>query len=273
MITRFALRALAAVGVKVRLTVQLPVAPTATPAAQLPPEIANSELPVLSAMMFSGALPVLERIAVCAALVEPTLALPNVSDVVIEATGAAAAVAVPLSAIAFGLPAALCVIDSDPLRAPTAPAPGRNATDTLHEAPPATVPPALQVPPATTKSAALLSVIAEIDKAALPVLLTVMFWAAPVVPIAAEPSANDVVETLATGACATVAVALPLKVIATGDKVLLLAMPSVPVRVPAAVGAKLTRTVQLCPVASVAAQVPPARAKSPVVVTVKLLSA
>jgi hypothetical protein len=64
-----------------------------------------------------------------------------------EATGAGAAVAVPVSVTTPGLPAALWVMLSVPLRAPAAPAAGRKATEMVQFAPIATLPGAAQVPP------------------------------------------------------------------------------------------------------------------------------
>ena len=76
---------------------------------------------------------------------------------------------------------------------------------------------------------------------------------------------------LAAGAAA--AEPVPLSAMVIGVSVLLCVMLSVPVRAPAAVGVKLTSTVQLCPVASAVPQVPPARAKSPLVARLSPLSA
>ena len=70
-----------------------------------------SVLPVDSVPIVSGALPVFDSVAVCAVLAVPTLTLPKASAAVSEATGAAAAVAVPLRLTAPGLPVALCAID------------------------------------------------------------------------------------------------------------------------------------------------------------------
>ena len=148
-ITRLALRAPAAAGVSARVTVQLPAPATEPPAAQVPPVMLNSVLAVVIVPTISAALPVFDRVTVCAVLAVPTLTLPNASDGVSDAIGAAAAVAVPLRLTVPGLPAALCVMVNDPLRAPITPAAGRNATDTVQLAPAATLPPAAHVPPAT----------------------------------------------------------------------------------------------------------------------------
>ena len=67
----------------------------------------NSVLPVDSVPMVSGAVPPLDSVAVCTALAVPTLTLPNASDAVRLASGAAAAVAVPLRLTLPGLPLAL----------------------------------------------------------------------------------------------------------------------------------------------------------------------
>ncbi len=119
--TRLALRAPAAAGANETPTLQLPPAAIDAPAAQVPPAIANSLLAVERVPTISGAVPVFARIAVCAAPVAPRLTLPNASDAVSVATGAAAAAAVPASATVVTPPAALCAIVSVPLRAPSVP--------------------------------------------------------------------------------------------------------------------------------------------------------
>jgi hypothetical protein len=270
-----ALRAPAVDGVKVSVTVQLPPVATVPPAAQVPPVITNSVLPVDRVPIVSAAVPVFESVAVCAVLAEPTLRLPNASGEVNVVVGAGAAVAVPLSVTAPGLPAALCAIESEPLRAPVAPAVGLNATDTVQLLPAATGVAVLQVPPAIVKSA--LGVIAEIDSAALPELVTVTLCAVPVEPMGTDPNASDVGEIPAIGAGATAPAPVPLSAMAIGVSVLLCEMLNVPVRLPAAVGVKETMTVQDKPVFKVVPQVPPAvpdkRAKSPLVLTAKALIA
>ena len=112
---------------------------------------------------------------------------------------------------------------------------------------------------------------ADSASAALPLLLTVTFCAALVAPMAVGARVSAAGVTLATGAAAEPD-PVPVSVIATGVRLLLLMMLSVPVRAPLAVGVKVTSTVQFKPVPTVAAQVPPERAKSPVVLMFKPLS-
>jgi hypothetical protein len=117
-------------------------------------------------------------------------------------------------------------------------------------------------------------VMADKLSGAVPVLLTVTLCAALVLPIAVEASVSDVVERLATGALTDKPV--PLSAIATGVIVPEWPMLSVPVRAPAAIGVNVTLTVQLSPVftvVTVVPQVPPERAKSPLVLTSKVVSA
>ena len=146
--TRLALRAPAADGVKPTLMVQLAAAATVPRAVQVPPLIVYS-VPLLidSVPSVNAALPVLDSVTVCAEPAVPTFRLPNDSEAVCDATGAGAAVAVPLSVTLPGLPAALWVMLSVPVRAPAAPAAGRKATEMVQFAPTATLPGAAQVPP------------------------------------------------------------------------------------------------------------------------------
>lgn len=261
-----------AAGANDTLILQLDPAARLPPAAQEPTPTGNSPLPVEMPVMFSAAVPLLDSVAVCAVLVEPTLTLPKLRDGVNEAAGAGAAVAVPLRATVLGLPVALCAIESEPLRAPVAPAAGWKVSDTVQLAPGATLPPAAQVPPAIAKSAVLLSVNAESTRGAVPVLETVEFCAALVLPMAVLASVNEVGDTDAAGAVAAAA-PVPLSAMTTGVNVLLWVMFSAPLLVPAAVGVNETITVQLMPAATDVPHVPPARAKSPVTETLRPLIA
>ena len=74
---------------------------------------------------------------------DPTFWLPNAREAVCEATGAGAAVAVPVSDTLPGLPEALWVMLSVPVRVPVAA--GLKATEMVQFAPTATLPPAAQV--------------------------------------------------------------------------------------------------------------------------------
>lgn len=106
---------------------------------------------------------------------------------------------------------------------------------------------------------------------AVPVLLTVTLCAALVLPMAVVASVSEVGEMLAAGAVTDTPV--PDSAMAIGVNVLLCEMLSVPVRLPAAVGVNDTITVHpvVEPVATVVPQVPPERAKSPLVPTVRPL--
>jgi hypothetical protein len=269
---KLALRAPAVVGVKLTLTVQLPPAATVPPATQVPPLTVKSALAVDNAPTLSAALPVLLSVTVCAVLVLPTFKLPKPKAAEMLATGAAAAVAVPIKPTLPGLPAALWATVNVPLRAPAEPV-GTMATLTTQLLPAATVPPALHVPPTTANSA--LAAMDEISKPALPLLLTVTFCAALVLPMAVEASVKDEGDTEAIGAGvgagvgggAPPPVAVPLKAMATGVKVPACAIDKLPVRAPAAVGVKATITVHDKPVATAVPHVPPWRAKSPLVDT------
>ena len=271
--SRLALRAPAADGVKPMITVQLPAATTEPPAVQVPPLMVNSVLPVPSVPSVRVAVPVFDKVAVCAVLAVPTLTLPNASELVSDARGAAAAVAVALRLTLPGLPAALCVIESCPVRAPVVPAAGLKATETVQFAPAATLPPAAQVPPATMKSAVLLNVIADSASAAVPVLLTVTFCAALVAPMAVDANVSVAGVMLATGAGVTVPEPVPLNAMVIGVSVVAWVRLSVPVRAPAAVGVNDTITLQVVPTGTAVPQVPPVRAKSPEVATLRALMA
>jgi len=270
---RVALRAPADDGVKLMLIVQLPDAATDPPTTHEPPLTANSVLLVESVARVNGAVPVFISVAVCAVLGVPTLTLPNASEAVSDATGAAAAVALPLRLTLPGLPVALWATDSEPLRTLAAPAAGLNATETVQLEPAATLPPALQVPPAMVKSAVLLRLIAEIANAALPLLATLTFCAALVPPMAVAASVSALGVMLAIGAAGAPLEPVPLNVITIGVSVLLCEMLSVPVRAPVAVGVKVTSSVQLRPAPTAVAQVPPERAKSPLAETARPLIA
>src|SRR5262245_27803819 len=137
---------------------------------------------VAALLMNSGALPVLATVTDCAALVVPMACAPNVSEVGVnvtagaEAGGGGAAVALPERETLWGLPEALSVNASTPVRVPADV--GLKATDTLQVAPAASVTPE-QLSVAFRKSAALAppSTALLMVNAALPVLVAVTVWA------------------------------------------------------------------------------------------------
>src|SRR5205807_9768248 len=107
----------ATVGVKVMLMAQL--APGANVAAQV---VVRAKSPVAAMLaMLNGAVPVLARVTVCAALAVLICWLPNVrADAVRLTTAAGGAVPVPVSVTPCGLPASLPVMVIAPARAPAA---------------------------------------------------------------------------------------------------------------------------------------------------------
>ena len=69
-------RAPAAVGANVTLTVQVVATASVVVAVQVPPEIAKSPLPIVTADNCSGAPPVFERVTTFSGLVTPTVTEP-----------------------------------------------------------------------------------------------------------------------------------------------------------------------------------------------------
>jgi hypothetical protein len=115
-------------------------------------------------------------------------------------------------------------------------------------------PAAIEVPQVLVCANGAPAVTEEIVAAALPVLVTVTFWAAAVEPTASLPNATEV------GAAASVALP-PLELVPVPDRLTALVTPpaltvSVPVREPVAVGLNVTLTVQEPPAAIDEPQVP-----------------
>jgi len=106
-----------AVGVNVTLMLQFP-----PPANELPQLLVWPKSPLAAIpVMVSAVLPVLERVTVCAALVELIVWLANVSEVgETLATGVPAAAPVPVRLTVCGLPEALSVTLKVPVRVPAA---------------------------------------------------------------------------------------------------------------------------------------------------------
>lgn len=123
-------------------------------------------------------------------------------------------------------------------------------------APAATDPPAAQVPPVILNTLLLLAS-AVSDSAAVPVFDSVTVCAALAPPTVVEAKLRLAADRLAAGAAAATPVPLSETVELVGDA--LWVNVSVPVAAPAAVGLKVSRTVQFEPAATEppAAQVPP----------------
>ena len=231
-----------AVGMKVTDTVQL------APVARLLPQLLVCEKsPVVETeVMLRLADPLFVTVTVCAALVVFTvwlakLRLTGDSDT----EGVGALVPVPLSATLCGLPVALSAIDSVPVRVPVVV--GLKVTLTEQFDPAARVLPQVFV---CEKSP-----VAETDvmlKLAVPVFEIVMVWAALDVFTTRLPNVRlfEDSDTAGAGALAPV----PLSATLCGLPVALSAIENVPVRVPVAVGVKMTDTVQLDPAATLLPQ-------------------
>lgn len=254
-----ALRAPAAAGVKLKVTVQL--APTAsTPVGvQVPPRVKSPDaVPVsVSPLKVSAALPLLLTVTDWLALVVPSTCEAKVSVAALsEICGVGAAVPEPLSVTADGEPLALCVIVRLALRAPVAD--GVNASLIVHELDTATLPPTEQVPPAEIWNSAACappSVSVLITSGAVPVLLTVTVWSAEVVATV-WLKLSVVGDTPITGVSAT---PVPDRLVVLCPPAALCVTIRLALRAPAAEGVNPTLMVQLLPAATVplAAQVPP----------------
>ena len=235
-------RAPTAVGLNVTLIEQL------APATRLAPHVlvwAKSPglVPVrLTLVIVSGAVPVLDNVTVCAALVVPTVWLPNVREVgVAEATGP---VPVPLRATVCGLVGSESAMDNVAALAPIAV--GLNATLTVQFEFAGTK----KHPLIKRKSAGFepFSVTPLIVRVVVPLLSTVTILYALVVFTNWLPNASDVGVTLTT-------VPVPFSdTVNIGFTGSLLLMVSDPVCVPAAVGLNATFIVQLAPAAKLVPQ-------------------
>jgi hypothetical protein len=236
-----------AVGVNVTLMVQL--APAAT---ELPQVLVWAKSPLAEMLVrLSEALPVLESVTDCAALVVPTVWLAKVSE---EAerltTGAEAAAPVPVRLTDCGLPEALSVMLRLLDRVPDAV--GVNVTLMVQFAPAATELPQLLV---CAKSPLFVPVTAMLVRfsEALPVFERVTVCAALVVPTVWLVKVSEAAERLTTGAEA--AAPVPLRLTDCGLPEVLSAMLNVPVRVPDAVGVNVVLIVQFAPTATELPQV------------------
>ncbi len=184
----------------------------------------------------SVAVPLLVTVTDCVAPAVPTTCEPKARLLVLRASvGVGARLPVPLSATVVGEFAALWTMPRVALRAPAAA--GVKVTGSVQELLAATLPPAPQLPPAArANSLALLPVMLRLlsTSGAVPVLLSVSVRLGLVLPTVVAARLSAVLETAAAGL--VVAVAVPLRAMTTGVRVLLWVRLSVPVRVPAAVG-------------------------------------
>src|ERR1035441_9703894 len=237
----------AAVGVNVTEMLQFP------PAATLAPQVLvcakSPGLGPLSAMLVivRAAEPVLLSVNDWDALVVPTfwlvkVKLPEVSDTTGTPTP------VPERVTVWGDPAALSVMVTDAPRLPAAV--GVKVTKMLQLPPAATLAPQVLV---CAKSPGLVPVTARllIRRVAVPVLLSVTDWAALVVPTfwlanVRLPAVSDTIGTPTP---------VPERVTVWGDPAALSVMVTDAPRIPAAVGVKVTKMLQLPPAATLAPQV------------------
>jgi hypothetical protein len=113
-----ALREPVAVGVNFTLIAQLFSTATLAPQVLVSAKSPGLAPPMLMLEMFNAALPVLDSVTLCAALVVPTLCEPKVRLPTDRL--AAGAAPVPLRLTVWGLPPALSAIASDALRVPAA---------------------------------------------------------------------------------------------------------------------------------------------------------
>jgi hypothetical protein len=243
--TTVALRAPAAVGLKVAETVQL------APAARLAPQVVvagKSPLLPLSRMleMVSAAAPVFFTVTVWTALAEPTLVAAKLKLVGLNEM-AGVPVPVPLRETECGDPGALSVKTTAALRAPAAV--GLKVTEIVQLAPAARLAPQVVV---SGKSPLLpVSPMLEMVSAAAPVFFSVIVWAALAEPtlVSAKLKLVGLKET------ADVPVPVPLRGTVCGDPAALSVTATAALRAPAAVGLKVTEIVQLAPAARLALQV------------------
>jgi galactitol-specific phosphotransferase system IIB component len=227
-------------GVKVTLIVQLPPATTELPQVLLWAK-SPALVPVIAKLeILMAPLPLLLRVAVCAALLVPTDWFPK--ERLVGERPSSGAVPVPERLTACGLPMALSVMLTEAVRLPLA----EGVKVTL----------IVQLPPAATelpqvllwaKSPALVPVIArlEILMAPLPLLLRVAVCAALLVPTDCFPKERLVGERPSSGA-----VPVPERLTACGLPMALSVMLTEAVRLPLAEGLKVTLIVQLAPAAT-----------------------
>jgi len=221
-----------AVGVNVTLMLQFPPAANELPQLLDWPKSPLAAIPV----MVSAVLPVLERVTVCAALVELIVWLANVSELgETPATGVPAAAPVPVRLTVCGLPEALSVTLKVPVRVPEAA--GVNVTLMLQFPPAANELPQLLVWPKSP-----LAAIPVMVSAALPVLESVTVCAALVEFNVWLANVNDAGERLAPGVPG--ANPVPVRPTICGLPAALSVIVTAAPRAPAAVGVNVTLMVQ-----------------------------
>jgi hypothetical protein len=238
---RVPLRLPVALGVKVTLTVQL--APAAN---ELPQVLVSAKSPALvpviaMPVMLKVVVPTLVRVTVFAGLVVPTATEPK-SKLVGESF---AVVPIPLSVTFCGLPGALSVTDSLPVRFPICV--GSKVTLTVQLAPAASELPQVWV---CAKSPALVPVIAMavIVNVVVPTLVSVTVFAGLAVSMATVPKLKVVGESFAV-------VPIPLSGTCCGLPAALSVTVRAAMRVPLAVGLNVTLMPQLAPGANELPQV------------------
>src|SRR3989442_800853 len=268
-----AARAPGAAGVNVTVKVHLAAAATCPPASGqgVVPGRATAKSPGLAPagvmlVRLSVAVPPLVRVTVWARpLVVPTRWLPKATLFADNVT--AGAMPVPVRVIVCGLPGASSTMFSVALRIPVAS--GVKLTLIVQLAPGATEPAPLGqvLPAAKAKSAACAPVMVMLVRfsGASPLLVSVTFCAALVVPTRCSPNALLVAESVAVGGVTPG----PVSDTDCGLPPASSVMVTVAVRALAAVGVKVGLRTQLAPAASVAPLmqvVPEASAKSPALV-------
>jgi hypothetical protein len=240
-------------GVKLTLMVQLVAA-----ASVVPQLFVCAKSPVIViAEIVSGAVPVFDSVALWAGLVVPITWLPKLR--LAGESIAIGAVPVPASDTLCGLPEALSVTVTEPVRVPTAV--GVKVTLIVQRAPAPSV-----VPQVFVWAKLPVLVIAEIASGALPVFESVVVWARLVVPTNWPPNARLAGESIAIGA-----VPVPVSETVCGLPEALSVTVTEPDRVPMVAGVKVTLIVQVAPTASVVPQLF-VSAKSPVIVIPEMVN-
>jgi hypothetical protein len=244
-----------AVGIKVTTIVQVPLGPRVVEAEQVVVGSSAKSPLALTAVMLRLLVLVLVSVAVCGALVVFSVWLPNVSAVPDKPTP----IPTPLRITLRGLPAALSATVSVPTCVPTTV--GVNVTLIV------------QLSPAPTELPQVF-VCVKFPVVVMPVISSGAFpWLVSMTPCVLLVPTNWLPNDRLVGVSSTkgaVALPSPLRLTVTGLLGSLLAIVSVPVRVPAAVGVNVTPTAQFeaAPRGVEVEQVvvPASRAKSPVMV-------
>jgi hypothetical protein len=203
---------------------------------------------MLMPVMFNGPLPVFERVTVCAALVVPAFCEAKLK--LVAETDAVGAMPLPEMLRMCGEPEALSLTVKVPGK--LAPLLGENVMDTLQLVPAARLEPHVLVESYSAGERTMLEMVSE----ALPLLVMVTDFAELVVPTPCVPNDSEEGENVSADPKP-----VPARLTLCGEPTASSVIESVPVRLPIAVGLKVTETVQLAFTASVAPQVV-VRAKS-----------